>query len=111
MTFDADKLRALGNQLEHGFYYDCDGSLCPEIEEAGKAILAMAEDRKVWAEAVDKIMSRCEVLEDEAAGELVKAEAEHAQGYWRGQKRTAKSIRRELNDLTRALRSGEREGV
>lgn len=79
-------------------------------EDARAAILAMAEDRKAWTEAVATIIARCEALEDEAADELVKAESEHAQGYWRGQKMAAKSIRRELHDLTRALRSGEREG-
>ncbi|MFC0684911.1 hypothetical protein [Novosphingobium clariflavum] len=56
-------------------------------------------------EAVRTTITRCEALEDEASNELVKADAEHAQGYWRGQKRTAKYIRRELHDLTRAALS------
>ncbi|PZQ55757.1 MAG: hypothetical protein DI555_06945 [Novosphingobium pentaromativorans] len=86
-------------------------ALIAYLRNSVPAILAMAEARKAWAEAVATIMARCEALEDEAADELVKAESEHAQGYWRGQKRTAKSIRRELHDLTRALRSGEREGA
>ncbi len=79
------------------------GEMISAMNSAASAILAMPGEWKAWVEAVATIMARCEVLEDEAADELVKAEGEHAQGYWRGQKRTAKSIRRELHDLTRAL--------
>lgn len=104
--------KALGVQFYGiGNEFGAHEALWTYLRHSVPAILAMAEDRKAWAEAVATIMARCEAMEDEAVEELVKAEAEHAQGYWRGQKRTAKSIRRELHDLTRALRSGEREGV
>lgn len=68
------------------------------------------EENKAWAEAVTAIMARCEALEDEASDGLERSVIEHARGVWSGQKMAAKSIRRELHDLTRALRSGEREG-
>lgn len=108
MTFDADKLRSF---IER--YDNSDVVMRPDARyltdrylwNNRAAILAMAEGRKAWSEAVTAIMARCEALEDEASNELVKAESEHAQGYWRGQKRTAKSIRRELHDLTRAALS------
>jgi len=50
---------------------------------------------------VATIMGRCEVLEDEAADGLAKEMGDHAQGWYRGQKDTAKSLRRHLHDLTR----------
>ncbi|WP_395326920.1 Lar family restriction alleviation protein [Novosphingobium sp. BL-8H] len=68
------------------------------------------EENRAWSEVVTTIMARCEALEDEASDGLGRSVNEHAQGYWRGQKTTAKSLRRELHDLTRALRSDEREG-
>jgi len=54
------------------------------------------------SEAVRVIMACCETLEDEASDELVSKElTEHAVGYLRGQKSTAKSLRRHLHGLTR----------
>lgn len=52
--------------------------------------------------AVRTIIARCEALEDEAHDELAKDQTADVHGFWRGQKHTAKSIRRELHDLTRA---------
>lgn len=54
-----------------------------------------------FREAIVTIIGRCEALEDEAAEELVKAPPEHAAGFYRGQKSTAKSLRNHLADLAR----------
>lgn len=55
--------------------------------------------------ATQTILARCEAMEDESVDELAKEQSQHAAGYWRGQKSTAKCIRRELHDLTRAALS------
>lgn len=95
---------------------DAEGALTAYLRNAVPSILAMAEENARWSEAVFTIMARCEALEDEAADELAKEQEEHAKGFWRGQKLTAKSLRRHLHDLSRpavesesADRGAERE--
>lgn len=56
---------------------------------------------------VRHMIARCEALEDEASDGIATLEVngggEHEKGYWRGQKLTAKALRREFADLARAL--------
>lgn len=67
-------------------------------------------ERDAMRGAIRTIMARCEALEDEACDGLTDASTEHAQGWWRGQKSTAKSIRRELHDLTLRALAATSEG-
>jgi hypothetical protein len=78
-------------------------ALLTYLRNAVPTILAMAEERKAWSEAVATIMARCEALEDEAHEMMAKADCSKTTGFYSGQKMTAKSLRRELHDLTRAL--------
>jgi len=48
------------------------------------------------------MIARCEALEDEAYTHLEKPLTDHEYGFWRGQRLTAKSLRREFADLSRA---------
>lgn len=56
-----------------------------------------------FREAIVTIIGRCEALEDEASDELAKDQADHAHGFYRGQKSIAKSLRRHLADLARPI--------
>ena len=56
-----------------------------------------------FRDAIVTIIGRCEALEDEAADELAKEQPDHAAGFYRGQKITAKSLRRHLADLSRPI--------
>lgn len=70
--------------------------------EAAGTIEAQARRIEALEGAVVTIMGRCESLEDEAADGLSKEMGDHAYGWYRGQKYTAKSLRRHLHDLTRS---------
>jgi hypothetical protein len=52
--------------------------------------------------AVRRIIARCEAIEDVSNEQLSKDQTEAASGFLRGERHLAKSIRRELHDLTRA---------
>lgn len=54
-------------------------------------------------EACLHIVARCEALEDESYNALATDLDNHEAGFHRGQKSTAKALRREFHDLTRAL--------
>lgn len=54
-------------------------------------------------EAIEAITARMEALEDEASNNLATELTEHAVGFMRGQKVTAKSLRLHLHDMTRAI--------
>lgn len=110
--FSADKLRALDEAAEATMTRTMtsqeSGALLAYLWDNRAAILAMAEREKRMREAVKTIMARCEALEDEAYNGVATASANdrdktHEAGFWRGQKDAAKSIRRELHDLTRGL--------
>lgn len=51
--------------------------------------------------AVRRIIARCEAIEEENATQLEREQTEAASGFLRGERHLAKSIRRELHDLTR----------
>lgn len=106
LRLGAEHQRPRGKDWERA-KFDADGLLISTLLNGLPAILAMAEERGAWAEAVTAIMARCEALEDEASDGLERSVIEHARGVWSGQKMAAKSIRRELHDLTRALGEGK----
>lgn len=70
----------------------------PDELREGYRCLARAA---IYSEAVTAIMARCEALEDEAAD--MNSDCSKVTSFYSGQKFAAKSIRRELHDLTRAL--------
>ena len=51
--------------------------------------------------AVRRIIARCEAIEDENSTQLEREQTEASSGFLRGERHLAKSIRRELHDLTR----------
>ena len=56
-------------------------------------------------EAIHTIIARMEAIEDAASDALAGDLTEHAAGYYRGEKATAKALRAHLHDMTRAALS------
>lgn len=86
--------------------------LARALAEANEELSVTADERDLHKqdaatlrEGVVTILGRCEALEDEAYDELEKVQTERAEGYLRGQKSTAKSIRNHLHDMTRSALS------
>lgn len=67
-------------------------------------LIALGERVRILTDAVRAIMARCEALEDEASN--MHSDCSKVTSFYSGQKLTAKSIRRELHDLTRATMGG-----
>jgi hypothetical protein len=69
--------------------------------EAATEITRLREENKRMREAICVTLARLEALEDEASDGLSADNDEHADGFWRGQKSVAKSLRSHLHDMTR----------
>jgi hypothetical protein len=73
------------------------------LNQAADAIEAAEAKLAEVSEASRTIIARCEALEDEAHDRIGTADCcESERQFMRGQKYTAKSLRRHLADLTRA---------
>jgi hypothetical protein len=81
------------------------------VDEITETVLAalkshgQAFDTAGVREACAHMVARCEALEDESHNALATDLDNHAAGFHRGQKSTAKALRREFHDLTRTLKS------
>lgn len=92
--------RGLWNKAYDALLLD-NAALREEVDALIAATLVATD--KAIREAVLAVWERCEALEDEAYKALETAEmTDHQLGFWRGQKLTAKSIRRST-EMPRAL--------